>query len=417
MTARRYTLLLLTCYFAIAHMDRHIITITLEPIRREFGLSDLQLGLLSGFAFAMFFSLLILPFAIAATRVEHRKLIAGTIGVWSAMTILTGMAQSYIHLLLARIGIGIGEAGALPASHAAITDHYPPEKRATAMGIFVSGANIGLALALVLGGFVAQKFGWRWAMITTGLPGLFLALIIRFTMPVPVKDSIVTPSPPGNRSITLQTARIMWSDISLRFLLLGTIFSAITTFGIAAWLPSFLVRTHGLSLIQVGLYLAITIGVFGMIGAQLAGRLSDHFAKRKAGWIVWVPALAILIAKPFTIVGLLSQQPLTALIFLAVPAALGGTYLASTISVLHTRVPPKNKPVASALLLLSINFIGMGFGPLIVGALSDYWRAAGYEIISNNPLAIGLSAVQIFGIMGAVFYALAGRRLNVSDES
>lgn len=414
MTSRRYTLFLLTCYFAIAHMDRHIITITLEPIRQEFGLTDLQLGLLSGFAFAVFFSLLIMPFAVAATRINHRNLIASTIGLWSVMTLLTGLAQSYVQLLLTRIGIGIGEAGALPTSHAVISHQYPPDKRATAMSIFMSGANIGLALALIIGGFITQKFGWRFAMFTVGMPGLFLALVIRLTFPPTKTPAKIAVTFVKNRSITLQTISLIWNNLALRYLMIGATLSSITTFGIGAWLPSFLIRTHGISLIHIGLLLALGVGVIGTVGVQLVGRLSDHWAKRNPGWIVWVPALALLASKPFAVFGFLTQNPLTALLAMAVPVAIGNTYIASTVSVLHTNIPAINRPVASALLLLCINLIGMGFGPLIVGLLSDYWRTSGHTLLTDNSLAAGLVAVQLFAIIGALFYIVAGRSLNTS---
>lgn len=404
LTSRRYTLIVLTVYFAIAHLDRQIISIVLQPVGREFGLSDLQLGLLSGPAFALFFSVLGIPFAIAATRLNRRNLIAATIAAWSVMTMLCGLAQSFLQLFLARMGVGVGEAGALPASHAVISDLYEPKERATAMGVFMSGANIGIALSLVAGGAIAQFYGWRAAMLIAGIPGLALAVLIRLTVAEPERPGDSAGQQGPGLGLLRETALEIWRNTSSRLMVFGAVFNAITSFGVVAWVPTFLIRAHDMKLGAVGLYLAISIGFGGALGTMLAGRLSDRFSKTAVGWLCWTPVVFILASKPFAIAGFLTDTKIIALVLLLVPFTFGAAYMASTISMLHSSVSARARPMASALLLLLINLIGMGIGPLFVGTVSDGWQSGG--------VAAGLAAVQAFGIAGAVMIFFAGRTLK-----
>lgn len=406
--SRRYTLLILTVYFALAHLDRQVLAITLAPIGREFALSDVQLGLLSGIAFALFFSTLGLPLALAASRFNRRNMIAITVVAWSAMTMLSGLAQSYWHLLVTRMGVGVGEAGALPASHALISDRYGPHERASAMGVFMSGANVGVALALVGGGFVAQYFGWRAALLLAGVPGLLLAAIIRLTVPEPERQlSGGTTAVPGLKLLR-QTAADIARSAPMRLMFAATVLNAVTTFGMVAWLPTFLVRAHGMPLASVGLYLAVVIGCAGAIGTIAAGRLADRYGVRNPSWMAWVPGLLLLLAKPFAIAGLLTGSTQLALLLLIVPCIVGAAYVAPTIAVLHGRLDVRQRPIASALLLFGMNFIGMGLGPLIVGAVSDAWGGMG------AGLTAGLIAVQFFGIAGIAIFVWAGRRMRAA---
>lgn len=408
-SSRRYTLIVLTIYFAIAHADRQIVSIVLEPIGREFSLSDIQLGLLSGPAFALFFSVLGLPFAVAATVLNRRNLIAATIAAWSVMTMLCGVAQSYMQLFLARVGVGVGEAGALPSSHAVLSDLYAPRERATAMGVFMSGANIGVALALLVGGAVAQLHGWRVAVLVIGFPGLLLAVLIRFTVAEPPRSAGALTGE-GGLAMLRATASRMWRQRPLRLMLFGAVLNAITSFGVLAWLPTFLIRVHGIELGAVGLYLALSIGLGGALGTMLAGRLSDRFARRAAAWLCWTPALFLLVSKPFAIAGFLADLRMLALGLLIVPFAFGAAYMASTISVLHGGVEASERPMASAIMLLCINLLGMGIGPLFVGTVSDLWPSGG--------VAAGLVALQSFGIAGIVLIFLAGRhQAGSADEA
>lgn len=408
--SRRYTLLVLTAYFALAHLDRQVLAVTLSPIGREFSLNDIQLGLLSGLAFAVLFSTLGLPLALAVSSLNRRNVIALTVAVWSAMTVLCGLAQNFWQLFLARVGVGIGEAGALPASHAIISDRYEPRERAAAMGVFMSGANIGTAIALVGGGFVAQFLGWRIALLLAGLPGLLLAVIIRLTVPEPPRPHAGDGGPTLRLSLLSETVARVFRSPPMALMVLATVLNTITTFGMVAWLPTFLVREHGMPLSAVGLYLAATIGVAGAIGTMLGGQLAGRLALWRAPWIAWTPAVILLLTKPFAIAGLLAASKATALVLLLVPCALGAVYIAPTIAVLHGALRSEERPVGSALLLFGMNMVGMGLGPLFVGAASTGFDPAG------GSLGTGLVAVQVFGITGAIVFLVAGWTIGAASE-
>ncbi|WP_159079727.1 MFS transporter [Methyloceanibacter sp. wino2] len=408
--SRRYTLIVLTAYFALAHLDRQVLAVTLSPIGREFALSDIQLGLLSGLAFAVLFSTLGLPLALAVSSLNRRNVIAITIAVWSAMTMLCGLAQNFWQLFLARVGVGVGEAGALPASHAIISDRYEPRERAGAMGVFMSGANIGTALALVGGGFVAQFFGWRAALLLAGLPGLVLAGIIRLTVPEPPRPHDDAGRATLRLSLLSETVAKIFRAPPMALMVLATVLNTITTFGMVAWLPTFLVREHGMVLSAVGLYLAAAIGVAGALGTMFGGQLAGRLALWRAHWIAWTPAVILLLTKPFAIAGLLAGSKATALLLLLVPCALGAVYIAPTIAVLHAALRSEERPVGSALLLFGMNMIGMVLGPLIVGAVSNGFDASG------GSLGAGLVAVQAFGITGAIVFLVAGWTIGAAPE-
>lgn len=383
--SRRYALVMLTGYFALIHLDRQVISIVLTPIAHTFHLDDLQLGLLSGLAYAMFFSVLGLPIALFAARVNRRDLIAGSIALWSVMTLLTGIAQSYWQILLARFGVGIGEAGALPMSQAILSDRYGPHERATAMGVFMSGANIGTALAFLFGGIAAQFLGWRAAVLLAGAPGLIVAAVIRLTVPEPIREILPDepPAPPPGLALLRQTIGHLWRDVPMRLMSIATALNAVTTFGVVIWLPTYLIRQFGMSLSGAGLYLSLVIGIGGAIGTMLSGRLADQFSAHLPSWVAWMPALLLLVAKPFLIMGLLSPIREPALIFLALPCMLGGAYFAPTFALLHGGVKVAERPVASALLVFAVNLAGMGRGsgrslsalsPISGGRAAKGWR-------------------------------------------
>lgn len=408
--SRRYTLIVLTAYFALAHLDRQVLAVTLSPIGREFALNDIQLGLLSGLAFAVLFSTLGLPLALAVSSLNRRNVIAITIAFWSGMTMLCGLAQNFWQLFLARVGVGVGEAGALPASHAIISDRYETRERAGAMGVFMSGANIGTALALVGGGVVAQFLGWRAALLLAGVPGLLLAVIIRLTVPEPPRTGGGTGNATLRFSLLSETVAKIFRSSPMALMVLATVLNTITTFGMVAWLPTFLVREHGMALSAVGLYLAVAIGAAGAMGTMLGAQLAGRLALWRASWIAWTPAVILLLTKPFSIAGLLVGSKTTALLLLLVPCALGAVYVAPTIAVLHAALRSEERPVGSALLLFGMNMIGMGLGPLIVGAVSNGFDPSG------GSLGIGLVAVQAFGITGAIVFLVAGWTIGTAPQ-
>ena len=404
MTSRFYLLALLAVLSAFNQLDRQLTAILLEPIRREFALSDVELGFLSGLAFALLYALLSLPAAAWAVRFNRRNLVAASALVWGAMTMFSGLAQSFVQLLAGRIGIGAGEAGAMPASHAMISDVYRAHERATTMAVWASGASIGIFLAFLLGGAVGQLFGWRAAFVACGAGTMLAGLVLRFTVAEPARASDPRAVPSGR--LVRATLALMWRDRVLRHTTAGATVTAIVSYGAIAWMPSFLLRAHQLELASAGLYLALVIGLGGGIVGVLGGRLSDLLRARDVRWSLWCVALALLAVKPLALVFYLAADTRLALAAFLLPGVIAGVYVGPALAVLHNRVPATLRPTASALFLIFVNLIGLGLGPLCIGAMSQYLFSG------THALGYALAVMQLVGLWGLLHLLLAGRLLG-----
>jgi MFS family permease len=405
--SRAYCLAVLTAVAALNQLDRQLMSILLEPVRQEFALTDVQLGLLSGLAFSALYTTLSIPAAVWAVNHSRRNLIAVAAVVWGGMTALCGAAQSFGQLLLARLGVGVGEAGGIPPSHAIISDLYPPGERATAMAIWSAGNNVGLFVAFLFGGFIAQRFGWRMAFIVAGLMTVLFALLVRLTVHDPPR---ATEAGAAMRSGRMRESwRLMWRDPTLRQVWAGAVITAAVGFGALAWIPSYLARSHQLPLATVGVYLAVAVGLGGAIGTWLGGHYSDMLRRRDIRWSLWLVAAVFIGSKPFSIAFYLLDNTALALALFALPAAAGGIFMGPSVAVLHDRVPVSLRPIVSAIFLMFINFIGLGLGPLITGALSQFVFASAGE----HSLRYALVVMQIAGVWGGLHYWQAGRHVAV----
>lgn len=406
---RRYALFLLFLVFTSSHIDRQILAILLEPIKHELSLSDTQLGFLSGIAFAIFYATLGIPMAMWADRSNRRNIITLALATWSGMTVLCGMAANFWQLALARIGVGVGEAGSSPPSHSIIADMYPPNERATAMGTFSLGINCGLLVGFAVGGWINQWYGWRAAFWVVGAPGLALALLVRYSLREPPRGyaeglhaaSIVAPS-------LREVVAYMWETPSLRHIAMGTTLASFVGYGVVLWLPSFLIRSHGLQSGTIGTLLALGFGVFGAVGTYMGGQLADRLGKRDIRWSVWVVSIAILLAFPFSLAFYLTQTTSTALTIGLVPALLGGTYLAPSFALNQGLVSVRMRSVASAVLLFILNIIGLGLGPQTVGFVSDLLSVS----YGSESLRYALLMLTCVNIWTAFHYFMAGRTLQ-----
>lgn len=406
---RAYCLAVLTAIAAFNQLDRQLMSILLEPVRHEFGLSDVQLGLLSGLAFAALYTTLSIPAAVWVVRHSRRDLIVAAAAVWGTMTALSGAAQSFAQLFLARLGVGVGEAGGIPPSHAMISDLYPPGERATAMAIWTAGNNIGIFLAFLAflaGGLVAQHYGWRAAFVIAGVATVIFAVLVRVTVREPARAP--EPATPRAKGRAAQTLRIMWGDAALRQLCIGAVITATVGFGALAWIPSYLARSHGLTPASAGIYLAIAVGLGGALGSWAGGYWSDALRRHDIRWSLWLVAAVFIGSKPFAVAFYLLDDTALALALFAIPAALGAVFMGPSVATLHDRVPTTLRPVASAMLLVLVNFIGLGLGPLAVGAMSQYVFAAA----GTDSLRYALIVMQIAGVWGGLHYWLAGRHLR-----
>lgn len=409
--AGRYALVLLTVVYAFNFIDRQLLAILQESIKADLGLSDSQLGLLTGFAFAVFYVSAGIPIARWADHSNRRNIVAGAVGLWSFMTAISGFAQNYVQLLLARIGVGVGEAGGSPPSHSIISDIFPPEKRASAMGFYSTGVNIGILFGFLLGGWLNEFFGWRVAFIVVGVPGIFLALLVRATLAEPIRGLNTQAGVEATAASPRmgETLSLLWSRHSFRHMALGAALNAFAGYSTASWTAPFIQRSYGMATGELGTWLAMTSGVCGAIGVVLGGMLADKLGVRDKRWYMWVPALAGLISVPFIAAVYLVNTVYAALILSIIPGLLHNVYLGSTIATTHGLVGLRMRALSSAILFLILNIIGLGLGPLLVGMLSDALQPAYGEHSLRQAMLYLLAPVMAWS---TVHFLLAARTLN-----
>ncbi len=406
---RYYALFVLTLVFTSSHVDRQIIGILLEPIKSDLGASDTQMGFLVGLTFALFYATLGMPIAMWADRGNRRNIITLAITIWSAMTVACGYAANFFQLALARIGVGVGEAGSNPPSHSMISDLFPQSERSTAMAIFAVGINIGLLIAYIGGGWMSEHWGWRTAFIVVGLPGLAIALLVRLTLIEPPRGAAesqanINTEAPGFWTV----AANIWQTPSLRHIIFAGSLSAFVGYGLVLWIPAFYVRSHGLSQTDVGLTLALLIGIVGGIGTFCAGLLADFMAKKDPRWNTGVIALAKIILVPFGVASFLAAEYTHAVMLYLIPAFLGGFYLGPGFSIIQSLSPVRMRAVTAAINLFIANLIGLGFGPQLVGILSDVFSAD----YGQESLRYALALFVCINLWAALHYLLSMRTLS-----
>ncbi len=391
-------------------IDRQILVILQESIKTDMGLSDSQLALLSGFSFAIFYVTCGIPIARWADRANRVNIITASITVWSVMTALCGMVSSFTQLLLARIGVGIGEAGASPPSHSIITDYFPFESRGRALSIYSIGIYIGILIGFLAGGWIDEFFGWRTAFLVVGLPGILLAAVVRMTLREPIRGmSDATPANETEQGSMLLAVRELWAIPSFRYASLGAGFNSFVGYGVLNFMPSFVIRLHQMPIGQVGTYLALVVGFGGAIGAFAGGQISDRLGHRDKRWYFWVPGLGTLFAAALLPFALLTD----ALNLLWVVFFFGNIslalFLAPTIAMAHNLVDPKRRSLASAMIYFVLNIIGLGLGPLTVGIISDLLMPS----TGAESLRWAMLIVSQFALLGAGFYFLAAKHLRL----
>jgi MFS family permease len=407
---RIYTLAALTIAFAFAYIDRSIISVLLPAIKREFHVGDAALAFLSGLAFALSFVILGIPIAGWADRGDRRRIIAIAVAAWSAMTVVCGLAASLPQLILARVGVGVGEAGLSPPAHSIISDLFPPKMRGFALAIYQSGVNAGVLLGLILGGYLAQRLGWRGAFFVLGAPGLAVALLIGLTVAEPQRGRFDAVAADAEKHANLvQVIAHIWRTKPIRYAFLGMGLCAMVNQTQGVWLPSFLTRSHHLPIAKVGLYLGLASGIGGAIGTIVGGRLSDALGARDERWRLRIVTVAMLIS-PLCVLSVLFVQNLT-LLFLASGTAtmLGAAHLAPTLATIQNLTPLRMRARAASLVIFILNLLGLGLGPLIVGTLSDRLQ----PIVGADSLRYALTPVLLFALLAAAAYFAAGEAYGV----
>ena len=391
-----YVLLMLALVNMVNYVDRNILSVLITPIKDEFGVSDEAMGLLTGLAFMIVHCLFGLPLARLADRTSRRTVVAIGVAVWSAMTAVMGLAASFGQLLFLRMGVGIGEAAGAPPSHSLLSDYFPPERRATALSLFGMGVYAGTMLGLSVGGWISEHYGWRFAFLAVGLPGLALAALVGTTVREPVRAA-----PAADESI-LFVLRYLGSKPAFVCLMIAASFHAIAAYAAIVWTPTFYGRVHGMSLSQVGLWLGLVSGVGGALGALGGGLLSDRLGRDDKRWYAWVASTVALLAAPASVVAyLLTDSPRTSLAayfgFILVIGAYNGPLHAMN----QFLAKPRMRSTSVAIQLLIVNLIGGVIGPWVIGRASDALRPEYGEAGIRHAMwiLIGISAC-----LASVFY-------------
>lgn len=408
---RAYVLGLLIAVGIAGWVDRNVFAVLLQSIKTEFLLSDTALGLLGGVAFGVFYATLGLPVAWLADRFERRSLIAGALALWSAMTAACGLATGFASLFIARVGVGIGEAGGAPPSVSLVADYFPPARRAFALGVLYLYIPCGFVVGYLAGGWLNELVGWRATFLAVGLPGIALALLVRFTLREPRRGESegapsVGPTPP-----LLDTLRYFLSRPALRHVPLGGALHGIGAFASALWLPAYFIRTFDVSSATAGAWLALAYGVGGALGVVCGGYFADAIVARMRDqrWYALWPATLLVATVPFIFALYLTTSPWWAVTALIAATFLSHAYLGPVAALMQNLAGPRRRAMAAAFYLFLVNLVSMGVGPVAVGMLSDGFGAwLGADALRYALLAI----VAATTLLAALHFVLAARTLR-----
>jgi MFS family permease len=404
--ARYYALALLTAVYALNFLDRTIFNVLIEPIKKEFQLSDTMLGLLAGFGFVLMYSALGMPIARIADRRNRRNIVALGLAFWSVMTALCGMAQNVATLAAARIGVGIGEAAGTPASQSIIADLFARDERPRALGIFAVGTYLGIFLGYFFGGWVNQYFGWRMAFIGAGVPGIAIALLLRASVAEPARyaDSGETI---GNEAIG-PTFAFLFGQRSFLLALIGFCLAGLTNYSTSVWIPPFMARVHHLSSGEIGTYAGTFKGLFGIAGVLAGGFVVARLGQHDDRWKLWAPAIMSGLAGPVFVLCLLTPNFYVMVWTLGLFSILVGFHLGPIFAVGQTIAKPGMRALAAATLVSTGTCFGQGVGPLAVGTLNDLLAPTYGSAAVRYSLMIAAAAT----VAAALFFLWAARSIR-----
>jgi MFS family permease len=424
---RAYVLAVLVLVYTFNFIDRQIVGILAVPIKAELKLSDTQLGLMGGLAFALFYTLLGIPIARLADRVSRVGIMTVALGLWSMMTAVCGMTHSFAQLFAARLGVGVGEAGGVAPAYSLICDYFPSRQRARALSVYSFGIPIGSAAGIVLGAYITRWMSWRMAFVFVGLAGLCMAPLLKATVREPVRGFDEPPADgssltaraaaqPAARPLAqpslLDVLRTLAGKPSFCALALGGAASSMMGYGLFFWMPSFFFRSFGLTLVQASLAYGGLVLVGGLAGIWIGGSLADAQGARSKAAYALIPALAFLATIPLYAVGVLSTQLGVCMAVLLVPTALGLAWLGPVLGAVQHLVPATMRATASAIFLFINNLLGIGLGTTLIGALSD----ALHVRAGADSLRYAIVAGTGFYLLAAVFLVIASRRLEKDWE-
>ena len=409
---RAYVLAMLVLVYTFNFIDRQIVGILAVPIKADLSLTDSQLGLMGGLAFALFYTSLGIPVARLADRTSRTWIMTCSLALWSTMTAACGLAHSFIQLFLTRVGVGVGEAGGVAPAYSLICDYFPRNQRARALSVYSFGIPIGSAAGIVAGGVIASLISWRIAFFIVGMAGLLITPLFRLTVREPVRGGLDNLSAPPTQPSFLEIVSVLRHKPSFWALSLGAATSSMMGYGLFFWIPSFLVRSFGLGLLQASLGFGALVLIGGLFGIWFGGVIADRFGENHKATYALIPAIAFVATVPFYVAGVLSTTLWMSIAVMLVPTALGLAWLGPVLSAVQHLVPANMRVTASAIFLFINNLIGIGVGTTLIGALSD----AMHVRFGAESLRYAILAGTGFYLIAAAFFLLASRRLEADWE-
>lgn len=427
---RSYMLFILATIYAFSTLDRSILTILAQHVKEDLHLTDAQLGILGGIAFALLYAVMGIPAARLAERYSRLTVISVALAMWSAATVACGMANNFFQMLLARAGVGIGEAACTPCAHAMIADGYPSERRALAMSFYSLAVPVGAVLGMIVGAVVADLYGWRWAFIAAGAPGLLLAIIARFTVREPPRGQFDPPTKDETPPYS-DVVRHLWARPSFLHMVAAISLATIASHGVGAFLPPLLLRgPFGLSLNEVALIMAVVTVIPILIGILSGGVISNYAAKGDVGRNMIIPGIAALIGAPCVLFGFMQSSIVVMMLLWGVAVLCAMVYMGPCYASLHGMVTARMRASAVATLMLITSVVGIGLGPVIVGVVSDISAEQTYagnfaaecvgqalqegecRTASFIGLRTALAFMSIMYLWAGIHYLLASRTLK-----
>ena len=415
---RRYANYVLGVLFVVMMLnfiDRQIVSILAESIKRDMGLSDKQIGLMTGLSFAIFYGSLSIPIAIVADRWNRSKIISLSVGVWSVMTVLCGFATNFWQLFLARVGVGIGEAGSSPASHSLIASLFPPERRSTALGIFAISVSLGSFIAYTGGGWMAENIGWRAAFFVAGVPGALVAVIMWVTVRDPNQNrSLASAFKPIEGEVKISEAiKQLSTKPTYWYLILAGAALSFVAYGAQTFYVPFFVRTFDVSYTELGLKLGLTVLLFGSLGSYLGGKFGDYLNSKTPGGSLLATAIVLLISIPGMYFGIYANSFNASLLWLGVPAFAFSFFYGPCFSSIQLLATDRTRAFAISIWMVFSGMVGLGLGPFFVGMLSDYF-AAGNPAADGPALQKAIIVITLFNTLAALFFWLA--KINLQND-
>jgi MFS family permease len=406
---RYWTLILLVTMATFSMVDKMLITVLLDPIKREFALSDTQLGLLTGISFSLFFAVAGIPLGLAADRGNRRNLIAVCITVWSLATVLCGYTTGFLQLLLLRFVVGAGESGATPSAVSMISDLFPMRERARALAIYYLFTPIGSGIGLTVGAILVAAYGWRTTVISAGLPGLVVVLVLLLTVREPRRLTVHGDVDAGTTAPPMsETIRFILSQRSLLHTIAGVTLTTIAVNAFGMWMFPFFTRVDHLPPASAGWEISLATYPVSSVGMILVGIAADRLARRDERWRVWLPSILSFCCLPLAFTAIRASSPLVALGFTGVWMLTGISWFGASYAVCQSLVRPRMRATLSAIMLLLTTLLGFGIGPLITGAISDYFAPS----VGVMSVGYGMVGANLLALWGGVHFLLASRSLR-----